>query len=145
MCNLTKAIWSAETCRRFRTGKSRNAGTSPKARSCPRTKTRPRSTHYQSTYSVRHKCQSIPTLAAGVPQALNWLLDVGCSDLRPPSLPKIPVAFTGFFDSLLGLSGQAGRETVCSPRVGGAVLRSRCCEGGDHKNIENNPVFRGML
>jgi len=51
---------------------------------------------------------------------------------------KIPVAFTPFFDSLLGLSGNAGE---------GNGLKKSCARvrAGGHNNTEINPVFRGML
>jgi hypothetical protein len=57
---------------------------------------------------------------------------------------KIPVAFTPFFDSLLGLSGDPGKETVlCRPHVGAGLSRRSAAKAG-HKNTEINPVFRGM-
>jgi len=68
------------------------------------------------------------------------------SGFRVPCWPKIPVAITPFFDSLLGLSGSAGEGNGPWPpsREGRLVLRSGCCEGGGHNNTEINPVFRGM-
>jgi hypothetical protein len=123
-------------------------------------------TNSLSTTSASSKCQSIPTCAAGGGCLLIgcWMLDVGCSmfsvrcsvfDVQCSVFsvqcsvfsvqcstfrhrrPKIPFAFTRFFDILLGPSGSAGKETASNfcARVG----------AGGQKNIENNPVFRGML
>ena len=90
--------------------------------------------------------------------AVGYLLPPlrGCAfNLAAPNCFKIPVAFTRFFVSLLGLSGSlprrsmakagAGKETVlCRSRVGVGLAR-RSAAKADQNNIENNPVFRGML
>jgi len=85
------------------------------------------------------------------------MLDVRFSELRIPSSAfdgKIPVAFTQFFDTLLGLSGNSGEGNgPLSSSCEGGLVAPTCLaeigEGGsaakaDHKNTENNPVFRGM-